>query len=70
MNTTGDKKWKKIESEELMQKTDKLLKEAGDRLAAAIMASTGLEEGLKTKIAEGLRRSVYYLDLWGNEEDG
>lgn len=70
MNTTGNEKWKKLESEELMQKTDKLLKEAGERLADAMMASTGLEDEVKSMIAETLRASVYYLDIWGCEEDG
>jgi len=70
MNTCGSEKLKKIESEELMQKTENLLKEAGERLSEAVMASVGVENDVKLSIAEGLRGSVYYLEVWGNEEDG
>jgi hypothetical protein len=69
LNTPGTEEFKRLKSEEIMQKPERLLPKAGDRLAKIIMGSC-MEDDEKNKIAETLRGSLYYLDLWGCEEDG
>jgi hypothetical protein len=52
-----------------MQKTERLLPEAGARLAKVTMGSC-MDDDEKKRIAETFRGSLYYLELWGCEEDG
>lgn len=62
--------YNRVTSEELMQNTERLLTDARGRLENVILGSCLEDEERKTKIAEILKRSLYYLSLWGNEEDG
>lgn len=68
-NTKGTADFKKISSEELMQNTDRLLADAREKLVKVIMGSC-LDDAEKIKIADAFKESLYYLSLWGNEEDG
>ncbi len=52
-----------------MQNTTRLLGEAREKLAQVILGSC-LETSERIQIANTFKVSLYYLDLWGNEEDG
>jgi hypothetical protein len=69
LNTPGTEEFKRLYTKEIMQKRERLLPKARDRLAMVIMGSC-MDDDEKVKIANTLRGSLYYLDLQGNEEDG
>ncbi|KAE8454461.1 hypothetical protein EG329_000084 [Mollisiaceae sp. DMI_Dod_QoI] len=68
-NTENTEEYKRVKSEELMQNTTRLLGEAREKLAQVILGSC-LETSERIQIANTFKVSLYYLDLWGNEEDG
>ncbi|VDB96538.1 unnamed protein product [Peniophora sp. CBMAI 1063] len=70
VNTPGSDTAESIVSEELGQDTWKLLRKAADNVAAAIYGTTLDDEERKFAIARTLRGSLYYLDLFGNDEEG
>ncbi|KAJ7025089.1 hypothetical protein C8F04DRAFT_1129626 [Mycena alexandri] len=70
INTKHSDKSKKIVSEELGQDTFSILRAASSSVAATIYGAAQLEEADKTRIARTLRGSLYFTELWGNDEEG
>lgn len=70
INTKHSDKSKKIVSEELGQDTFSILRAASSSIAAAIYGAAQLDEADKTRIARTLRGSLYFTELWGNDEEG
>ncbi|KZV67695.1 hypothetical protein PENSPDRAFT_736398 [Peniophora sp. CONT] len=70
VNTPDNPASKPIVSEELGQDTWQLLRKASNNVACAIYGATLEDEERKLAIARTLRGSLYYCDLWGNDEEG
>ncbi|KAJ7746995.1 hypothetical protein B0H16DRAFT_1555938 [Mycena metata] len=70
INTEHSDKSKKIVSEELGQDTFSILRAASSSIAATIYGAAQLNEADKTRIARTLRGSLYFTELWGNDEEG
>ncbi|KAJ7834323.1 hypothetical protein B0H14DRAFT_3709422 [Mycena olivaceomarginata] len=70
INTKHSDKSKKIVSEELGQDTFSILRAASSSVAATIYGASQLDEADKTRIARTLRGSLYFTELWGNDEEG
>ncbi|KAJ7036096.1 hypothetical protein C8F04DRAFT_1096179 [Mycena alexandri] len=70
INTKHSNKSKKIVSEELGQDTFSILRAASSNVAATIYGAAQLDEADKTRIARTLRGSLYFTELWGNDEEG
>ena len=70
VNTPENAAADSIISEELGQDTWKLLRKASDGVAAVIYGAALEDEGRKVAVARTLRGSLYYCDLWGNDEEG
>ncbi|KAJ7142871.1 hypothetical protein C8R44DRAFT_974377 [Mycena epipterygia] len=70
INTKHSDKSKKIVSEELGQDTFSILRAASSSIAATIYGASQLDEADKTRIARTLRGSLYFTELWGNDEEG
>ncbi|KAJ7300688.1 hypothetical protein DFH08DRAFT_828238 [Mycena albidolilacea] len=68
INTKHSDKSKKIFSEELGQDTFSTLRAASWSIAASIYGASQLDEADKTQIAQTLRGSLYFTELWGNDE--
>lgn len=66
-NISGTEEYKALKWEELMQRPDRLLKEARRRLVGNVLGSCAEKRPDIVKTIEG---SLYYLSLWGCEEDG
>ena len=69
INTPDSDASKPIVSEELGQDTWNLLRKASMNVAKVIYGSVADEEERK-QIARVIRGSLYYTDLWGNDEEG
>ncbi|KAJ7254304.1 hypothetical protein C8J57DRAFT_1347674 [Mycena rebaudengoi] len=70
INTKHSDASKKIVSEELGQDTFSILRAASSSVAATIYGASQLNEADKTRIARTLRGSLYFTELWGNDEEG
>ncbi|EUC61997.1 hypothetical protein RSOL_411880 [Rhizoctonia solani AG-3 Rhs1AP] len=68
INSSGSKKSKEIVSEELGQDTWKILRKAASDLAAIVLGSKLADEERKKQIARTLMGSLYFTELWGNDE--
>jgi hypothetical protein len=55
-------------SEELCQDTWKVLRKASEDLAAIVLGSKLDDEDRKKQIARTLMGSLYFTELWGNDE--
>ncbi|KIY53216.1 hypothetical protein FISHEDRAFT_55304 [Fistulina hepatica ATCC 64428] len=69
VNTPNSDASKPIVSEELGQDTFRILSAASTNVSAAIYGSV-LDEDTRRAIARTIRGSLYFLDLWGNDEEG
>ncbi|KAL0570395.1 hypothetical protein V5O48_011553 [Marasmius crinis-equi] len=69
VNTRNSDASKPIVSEELGQNTFVLLIRASNNVSQAICGAVA-EESQRVAIARTLRGSLYYTDLWGNDEEG
>jgi hypothetical protein len=67
VNSKGTDESKPIVSEELGQDTWTILRRASGNVAAAIFGSS-LDEEHKKRIGRTLLGSLYFTDLWGNDE--
>ncbi|KAH8824507.1 hypothetical protein DL96DRAFT_1712766 [Flagelloscypha sp. PMI_526] len=70
INTKNSSKAEKIISEELGQDTFSILRAASSSVSAAILGAAGLDQQDRVKIAHVLRGSLYFTELWGNDEEG
>lgn len=68
VNSSGADESKPIVSEELDQDTWAILRKAAGNVAAAILGSSLDDAERKKKIAYTLMGSLYFTDLWGNDE--
>ncbi|CAE6415814.1 unnamed protein product [Rhizoctonia solani] len=68
VNSSGAPESKEIVSEELGQDTWKILRKAAGDLAAVVLGSKLEDEERKKQIARTLMGSLYFLELWGNDE--
>ncbi|KAB5588607.1 hypothetical protein CTheo_7947 [Ceratobasidium theobromae] len=70
INTMKSQESAAIVSEELMQNTWKILRKAAENVEFTILGCKLDDEQLKQRIARTLMGSLYFLELWGsNEED-
>jgi len=69
LNTVNSKDSGNIQCKELGQDTGVLLEFASDKLARAICNSV-LDNTKKIEITRSIRGGIYYLKLWGTDEDG
>ncbi|KAG9100983.1 hypothetical protein FS749_011263 [Ceratobasidium sp. UAMH 11750] len=67
VNTSGSDESKPIVSEELGQDTWVILRRMAGNVAAAIFGSS-LDDEHKKRIGQTLLGSLYFTDLWGNDE--
>ncbi|CCO36111.1 hypothetical protein BN14_10235 [Rhizoctonia solani AG-1 IB] len=68
VNSSGAAESKEIVSEELCQDTWKVLRKASEDLAAIVLGSKLDDEDRKKQIARTLMGSLYFTELWGNDE--
>ncbi|KAJ1311866.1 hypothetical protein OPQ81_010326 [Rhizoctonia solani] len=68
VNSSGAEESKDIISEELDQDTWKILRKAAGDLAAILLGSNLANEERKRQIARTLMGSLYFLEMWGNDE--
>ncbi|CAE6344485.1 unnamed protein product [Rhizoctonia solani] len=68
VNSSGAAESKEIVSEELCQDTWKILRKASEDLAAIVLGSKLDDEERKKQIARTLMGSLYFTELWGNDE--
>ncbi|CCO34710.1 hypothetical protein BN14_08817 [Rhizoctonia solani AG-1 IB] len=68
VNSSGAAESKEIVSEELCQDTWKVLCKASEDLAAIVLGSKLDDEDRKKQIARTLMGSLYFTELWGNDE--
>ncbi|KAF8597266.1 hypothetical protein BDV93DRAFT_610504 [Ceratobasidium sp. AG-I] len=68
VNSSGADESKPIVSEELDQDTWVILRKAAGNVAAAILGSSLDDADHKKQIAYTLMGSLYFTDLWGNDE--
>jgi hypothetical protein len=67
VNSKGAEESKEIVSEELEQDTWTILRRASGNVAAAIFGSS-LDEEHKKRIGRTMLGSLYFTELWGNDE--
>ncbi|CAE6476630.1 unnamed protein product [Rhizoctonia solani] len=68
VNSSGAPESKEIVSEELCQDTWKILRKASSDLAAIVLGSKLDDADRKKQIARTLMGSLYFTELWGNDE--
>ncbi|KAF8679868.1 hypothetical protein RHS04_04806 [Rhizoctonia solani] len=68
INSSGAPESKEIVSEELCQDTWKILRGAARDLASIVLGSKLDDEDRKKHIARTLMGSLYFTELWGNDE--